>query len=88
MSKPPDISSKHSPEGDAGDVSPGWRAVFVLGIKVSAPQWQCCPACAGRAWQSQENLPSTGIILRPHLWLGERHPICIISEVKGKFHQF
>lgn len=44
MSKPPDISSKHSPEGDAGDVSPGWRAVFVLGIKVSAPQWHSSAA--------------------------------------------
>lgn len=66
VSKPPDISSKHSPGGDAGGVSSGWATAFALGIEVSAPQWHSSaalpvlakPGSPRRTWPAQELSPA------------------------------
>lgn len=66
VSRPPDISSKHSPGGDAGGVSPGWGTAFALGIKASACQWHGSaalpvlaePGSPRRIWPAQELSPA------------------------------
>lgn len=80
VSKPPDISSEHSPGGDAGSVSPGCRTAFALGIEVSAPQYWQTLAVPGEPGQHR-NCPQLS------LTAGRETLICILSEVKGKFHQ-
>lgn len=66
VSKPPDISSDHSPEGDAGGVSPGCRRAFALDIEASAPQWHSSaalpvlaePGSPSTTWPAQELSPA------------------------------
>lgn len=66
VSRPPDISSEHSPGGDAGGVSPGWGTAFALGIKASACQRDSSaalsvleePGSPRRTWSAQELSPA------------------------------